>query len=157
MDKNETLQNKRLALEEANRWLRFLENFFWIISSFWMVGTGIAFFKAFEWNGQKGQVIIICFIMILASILFSSFNKNIIKGSKKIKDRVKYYENELEIDILHKNQIKSGVQFKTIMNIFAFLSIVIWCGLGVQYIVKDWQYIVEKWCNLYHYCYCLFH
>ena len=136
-------QNWRLAFEELNRLLRYIDNFFWILSSFWMVGTGFALSKAFEWNGENWQILIIGIIMIVAWTLFLFFMKNVSKQSRKYLDSVNYFEDKLGIDVLPKKEIEGGVQFRTIMIIVACSSIVIWCGFIIQFIDKNW-------CNLCH-------
>lgn len=157
MTETDKKQNLRLALEEANRWLRYTDNFFWILSSFLMIGTGLAVSKAFEWNGGNCQVLIMGIIMIAAWILFLMFKRNIFKKSKHWITRVNYFEKELAINILPEELIKGepekcAIEFVSIMTIVACTSILLWCWFIFQFIYKNW-------CNLCHCFQCcyLFH
>lgn len=135
MTETEYIQNQRIALDEANRWLRYIDNFFWITSSFVMVGTGYATLKALEWAGDSKKVLIIGSIMIAGWILFLFFKRNIAKQSNRYFDLVNFFEQRLEIDILPE---RPNAIFGKIMTIVAILSIILWIALMAQFIVKNW-------------------
>ena len=151
MAEAENPQNLRLALQEAYRILLHIDNFFWVISSFWITGTGIAIFKAFEWNGKDGNIIILGLIMIGAWILYWFYMKSILNQSKKYLYSANYYEKQLGIDVLPPEGIKGGIMFKKVMECVAIASILLMVGFIIQFII--YQYCGQ--CC--HCCGCLCH
>jgi len=139
-------QNLRLGLEEAHRYLRYIDNFFWILSSFMMIGTGFAFSEALEWGGESMKILIMGIIMIVGWVLFLFFKKNIIKQSDRYFHLINFFERRLEIHTLPE---QPNAIFGTIMTIVACLSIALWIGLIAHFVVKNCF-------NLWHF-YCLFH
>lgn len=154
MTDNKLEQNRRLGLQEANKMILFLDNFFWILSSFWMAGTGVVISKAISCNGVDNQIVMICIATIVAWILYLFFLQNTWKKSLFYIGRANYFEDELKIDILpydkvsdgHKNKsngdedknistcalkipniFKFGIPFRVIMVIMACSSIAIMC------------------------------
>lgn len=136
MTEAEYLKNLRLALEETNKILLNIGNFYWTLSSFILLGTGFAVSKALGWEGKDERLVIYGIIMIAAWILFLLFTKNSTKKAEHFANRVKYFENNLEIYISPAQKIKSGVPFQTVMIIAAYLSCCIWCLFIIKYFIE---------------------
>ncbi len=148
MTDNEYLQNLRLAYQEANRWLRHVERYFWLISSFWMLGSGFIIHQAIEWEGQNWRVLIIGLSTIVAWILFQRYSKHILKQSVACMERANSLELILSIEILPKDPIKGG--FSGTMKIVSWSIIAIMCLFIVEFIIYE---ICEQFFNC---CDCLF-
>lgn len=128
-------EKAKYALEELNRLLRYIDNFYWVLSSFWMAGTGFAISKALEWDGCNSHIIGLSLIVILAWILYMFFTKYVKNISLYYLQKVDEYEKYLRIDILPKNPIK-GTRFNHIMYIIAILSIFVMCVFLIEYYIN---------------------
>lgn len=117
----------KYALKEIIRLSRYYDNFFWVISSFWMGGTGFAISKALEledcpyYNLYMREL---SSITILVWILYLLYMRYMYKLGKKYMEKANKYEEILDIDILPKKPIK-GFRFMWLMIFVAVLSIIV--------------------------------
>lgn len=169
MDENETAQNIRLAFEEANRWFRQIDNFFWVLSSFLLIGTGFAVSMALEWNGEDCKILILGSSMLLMWFWYMNFLKDTLEKTQFFIKKINVLEEKLKIDVLPQkmaiiseedlstdifpfaNKLKyvKAKYFSWIMTYISCLSWIIWLLFIIEFIVKNWY-------NLRNYC-CPFH
>lgn len=126
-------EKTKYALEELSRSIRYIDNFFWVLSSFWMAGTGFAISKALEWKGCNWRIIELSSIVIAAWILFHFFANYAYQLSKHFLKIANEHESYLGIVILPKIEIKKGMHFMRIMEIITILSIVVMIGFLIEY------------------------
>ena len=138
MSETESGRNLRLALEETNKWLRHIESYYWIVSSFWMGGSGYAVFKAINWKGKDGHILLIGIITIVAWILFFFYSRFIQIQSLEFLSRANHLESKLSIDILPEKQNKYS--FFWLMKYVTGGTIIIMSCFIVQYIIYlNWK------------------
>jgi len=165
----ENQENKRLALEEASRWHQYIDNFFWILSSFLLTGTGFAVSQALEWDGENWKILILGSSMLLVWFWYRQFHKDIMLKILFYLNKINTLEKQLAIDVLPKemsefekqkiskelfpyaDQLKNvkAKGFHLIMSYVIYLSWIVWISFIIEFIVKHW-------CKLCHYC-CQFH
>lgn len=156
MMETERNQNLRLALEEACRWYRHIDNFFWALSSFLLIGTGFTVSKALEWNGKNWKIVILGFIMLFVWYLYRQFLKDTMEKIQFFLDIINTYEEYIRIDVLpnkmgeiEKKELSSEIfpfanqlkfvkarYFAWIMVYVIYLSWFIWSLFIIEFFVK---------------------
>lgn len=101
-------ENLRLALEEANRWYRHIENFTWALTALLLLGTGSAIIKAEVMKGENPKVIFLGVIMIIIWYLYAMFLKHIWLQSQYFLKKINQLERGLGIDVLPQKEKSSG-------------------------------------------------
>lgn len=158
MPEPDEILNWRLALDEANKYMRQIDNYFWAISSFVTAGTGFAILEALEMNGENYKVIILSCFMSLVWLWYRWFLRDTMTKIIFYQTRANFYEEKLGIDILpetvseiyeqkiikkffpYTKQLKKGKArtFFWVMNYMVYLSWVIWLLFVIELIVKNW-------------------
>lgn len=158
MNEQEYTQNLRLALEEANRLYLHIDNFFWVLSSFLLAGSGFAISQALKMKGEDYKVIFLSSIMLLIWFWYRMFHKDSMSKILFYFNRINYFEKILKIDVQPEDmtqitkvniepailpylgQLKNvkGKGFHRIMSYVTYLSWIIWLFFIIEIIVKNW-------------------
>ncbi|WP_136468935.1 hypothetical protein [Flagellimonas onchidii] len=116
-----------LALDEANRWSRHVDNYFWAISSFVVSGQVIIAYHYY--NLQEGSIILLIPLsMIIGWILFNQFIRNTKSQLKYLNKVINRYENCLGIDVVpnFEKPGTEGFDFLKLMTIMYPCSVIFW-------------------------------
>ncbi|MFC1513610.1 hypothetical protein ACFL5P_01240 [candidate division KSB1 bacterium] len=157
MTKTEWLQNQRLALQEARKWQEYIDNFFWILSSFLIAGTGYAIKIAIDSNRKDCKILILAGGMLCVWFLYMQFTKIIMLKTQFYIKIVNELEEMLDISIQPKSKKRiidmelskdiypfanmfikklKPIEFTHIMFYIFCLSCIIWVYFIIEYFVK---------------------
>lgn len=154
MKEIEYIQNLRLALEETNRWHRQIDNFFWVLSSFLLAGSGFAISQALKMNGENYKVVFLSFIMSSFWYLYRLFRKDTMNKILFCINKTNYFEKELKIDVQPEDMTRitkgKGRSCHWIMGRVTYLFWFIWLYFIIEFFDKYWY-------NLSHPCCCPFY
>ena len=96
----------KYAIEELNRYIRFIDNFSWLLASVLLTGTVFVFNKIYllllDPHTILRLILIILFditIILVWKWFFSFLNESLLR-SQILFERINLYERELSIDIL---------------------------------------------------------
>ena len=138
MSNSKDSQNLRFALEEINKFILYVDNFFWILSSFFIIGTAYSIYTAVDLYSSelKFEVLFLSGVMIILWVLYIVFSIRTYNKSENLYKRADDIENKLKINILSNDLIKTkdvnngykirkNFEFRHIMYFIALVSILI--------------------------------
>jgi len=137
--KDPNADDRRYAIEEANRYIRHLESQYWPIASLLLIGTGFCISNAIDFKGDPNTTLYSGIIITIVWILFLFFQRNHTRKSTFFIDIVNNYEDAMQIDVLREstdlrkeqspwkqNPFKNGYSIPSLMTVMAIGQPLLW-------------------------------